>query len=94
LFNFNVRHILGIKHTATNGFFRRPKTQSDNNNEKNEIDIDDFIDIKLASINIRLIKARVIFELNDNYFLRSQIITEWLTILKRSIRLKNMTRRK
>jgi hypothetical protein len=77
----------------TNGLSRRPKTKSDNNNEKNKIDIDDFIDTELASISIRLIKARVTPELNDSYFLRLQMIAEWLTILRRPIGLENMTRR-
>jgi hypothetical protein len=71
LFNFDVRYIPGIKHTAVNGLSRRPRTKSDNNNEKNEVDIDDFIDTELAFINVRLIKARVISELNDSYSLRS-----------------------
>jgi hypothetical protein len=93
LFNFNVRHILKIKHIIVNGLSRRPKTKSNNNNEKNKIDIDDFIDIKLAFINIRPIKARIIFKLNDNYSLRSQMIAKWLITLKRLIKLKNMTRR-
>jgi hypothetical protein len=78
---------------TANELSRRPRTKSDNNDEKNEIDIDDFIDIELAFINIYLIKARIIFELNDSYFLRSQMIAKWLTILRRFIGLKNMTRR-
>jgi hypothetical protein len=71
LFDFDVRYILEIKHTVTNGFSRRPKTKSNDDDEENEIDIDDFIDIELAFISVRFIKARVIFELNDSYFLRS-----------------------
>jgi hypothetical protein len=76
LFNFDIRHIPEIKHTAVNGLSRRPRTKSDNNNEKNKVNIDDFIDAELVFINVRPIKARVIFELNDSYSLRSQIITE------------------
>jgi hypothetical protein len=70
LFNFNVRYILRIKHTVTDGFSRRPKTKSDDNDEKNKVNIDDFIDAELAFISIRFIKARVTSELNDSYFLR------------------------
>jgi hypothetical protein len=70
LFNFNIRYIPGIKHIIANGLSRRPRTQSDNNNEENEIDIDNFIDTKLAFINIRPIKARITFKLNNSYFLR------------------------
>jgi hypothetical protein len=70
LFNFDIRHISDIKHTATNGLSCRPKIKSDNNDEKNEVDIDDFIDTELAFISIRFIKTRVISKLNDSYFLR------------------------
>jgi hypothetical protein len=76
LFNFNVRHISKIKYTAINGFSRRLRTKSDNNDEENEVNINDFIDIKLASINVRPIKARITFKLNDSYSLRSQMIAE------------------
>jgi hypothetical protein len=60
----------------TNGLSRRPRIKSDNNNEENKVDIDDFIDIELAFISIRPIKARVIFKLNDSYFLRLQMIAK------------------
>jgi hypothetical protein len=70
LFNFDVRHIPGTKYTAVDGLSRRPRTKSDDNDEENEVDIDDFIDAELAFINIRPIKARVTFELNDSYSLR------------------------
>jgi hypothetical protein len=93
LFNFNVRHIPETKHTAANGLSRRFRTKSDNDNEKNKVNINDFIDAELAFINVRFIKARVIPELNDSYFLRSQMIAEWLTTLKRPIESENMTRR-
>jgi hypothetical protein len=71
LFNFDVRHIPGTKHTTADGLSRRLRTKSDDNNEENKVDIDDFIDAKLAFISIRPIKARITSELNDNYFLRS-----------------------
>jgi hypothetical protein len=93
LFDFDVRHILRIKHTAVDGLSRRLRTKSDDNNEENKVNIDDFIDAKLASISIRSIKTRVIPELNDSYFLRSQMIVEWLTTLRKLIKSENMTRR-
>jgi hypothetical protein len=80
-------------HTAADGLSRRPRTKSDDDDEENEVDIDDFIDAELAFISVRSIKARVVLELNDSYSLRSQMIAEWLIILRRFIRLKNMTRR-
>jgi hypothetical protein len=71
LFDFDIRHILEIKHTAANGFSRRFRTKSDNDDEENKINIDNFIDAELVFISVRPIKARVIFELNDSYSLRS-----------------------
>ena len=73
------------------GFSRRPRTQSDDDDEENKVDIDDFIDAELASINIRSIKARITSKLNDSYSLRSQMITEWLITLKRLIGSENIT---
>jgi hypothetical protein len=70
LFDFDVRYVPGIKYTAADGLSRRPKTQSDNNDKENEVNIDDFINVELAFISIRLIKTRIIPELNDSYFLR------------------------
>ena len=49
------------------------------------MDIDDFIDAELASISVLPIKARVAPELENGYSLRSQIIAEWLTTLRRPI---------
>jgi hypothetical protein len=92
LFNFDVRHIPDIKYTAADGLSRRPRTKSDDNDEKNEVNIDDFIDAELAFISVRPIKARVIFELNNSYSLRSQMIAEWLITLRKLIRSENMTR--
>jgi hypothetical protein len=93
LFDFDIRHISGTKHTAVNGFSCRPRIKSDDDDEENEVNIDDFIDAELTFISVRPIKARVISELNDSYSLRSQMIAEWLTTLRRPIGLKNMTRR-
>ena len=49
------------------------------------MDIDDFIDAELASISVLPIKTRVAPEFKDGYSLRSQMIVEWLTTLRRPI---------
>jgi hypothetical protein len=71
LFDFDIRHIPGIKHTAADGLSRRPKTQSDNDDEEYEVNIDDFIDAELFSISIYPIFARRAPEFDDIYFFRS-----------------------
>jgi hypothetical protein len=76
LFNFNIRHIPGIKHTATDDFSRRPKTQSNNDDKEYEVNIDDFINAEFLSINICPISIRRALKFDDTYFFRSQIITK------------------
>ena len=44
LFNFNVRHILDKKHTATNKLSRRSRKSSNDIDEIYKKNIDDFID--------------------------------------------------
>jgi hypothetical protein len=51
-FDFEIRHIPGIKHTAADGLSRRPRTASDNINEMHEEDIDDFITAELNTLSI------------------------------------------
>ena len=70
MFDFNVRYIPGIKHTAADGFSRRLKTQSDNDDEEYEVDIDDFIDAEFFSISVYPIFARRGPEFDDIYFFR------------------------
>jgi hypothetical protein len=70
LFDFDIRYIPGTKYIAANGLSRRPKTQSDNDDEKYEVDIDDFIDAELSSISVCPIFARRILEFDDTYFFR------------------------
>jgi hypothetical protein len=70
LFDFDVRHIPGIKHIAADSFSRRPRTQSDNDDEEYEMDIDDFIDAEFFSISVCPISARRAPELDDTYSFR------------------------
>ena len=50
LFDFEVKHIPGKKHTAANGLSRRGATPDKMKEEAKEEDIDDFIDAQLDSL--------------------------------------------
>ena len=52
LFDFEVRHVLGTKHTAPDALSRRPRTESDDIDEANEVDIDDFIEAELNCVRV------------------------------------------
>ena len=57
LFDFVVRHVPGNKHTAADGLSRRPRTESDDIDEENEVDIDDFIDAEINAFRVAPITA-------------------------------------
>jgi hypothetical protein len=52
LFNFEVRHVLGIKYIIIDSLSRRPRTVSDNINEMYEEDINNFITVELNILSI------------------------------------------
>jgi hypothetical protein len=52
-----VRHVPGDKHTAADGLSRRPRTESDDIDEANEVDIDDFIDAEINAFQVVPITA-------------------------------------
>src|ERR1700730_1689040 len=52
LFDFEVRHVPRGKHAAAVGVSRRPRTESDNIDEANEVDIDDFIDAEINAFRV------------------------------------------
>jgi len=52
LFDFDVRHVPGKKHTAADGLSRRPATLLDEQEAENEEDIDEFIAAQLAIANV------------------------------------------
>jgi ribonuclease HI len=97
LFDFDVRHVPGRKHTAADGLSRRPRTFADKENKKLEQDIDDFINAELASLRIVPILVALteppenIDEeqdyddgvLSGYYSVRSRKIALWLTKLQR-----------
>jgi reverse transcriptase-like protein/integrase-like protein len=47
LFDFEVRHVKGKKHTAADGLSRKPRTISDDLDEAEGIDVDEFIALQL-----------------------------------------------
>jgi hypothetical protein len=57
LFNFEVRHISGKKHTAADGLSRRPATLLEEQEVEEKEDINKFITAQLAVIIIALLKV-------------------------------------
>ena len=57
LFDFEVRHVPGKRHTAADGLSRRPRTESDDIDEQYETDIEDFIDAELGALSIAPVQA-------------------------------------
>ena len=55
LFDFEVQHILEKKHIAADRLSRRPRTESDDINNKNKEDIKDFINAELDILLVALI---------------------------------------
>ena len=68
LFDFEVRHVPGNKHTAADGLSRRPRTESDDVDEANEVNIDDFIDAEINAFQVTpvLVNETDRTESNDN----------------------------
>jgi hypothetical protein len=52
LFDFEVCHVPGNKHTAADGLSQRPCTESDDIDEANEVNIDDFIDAEINAFSV------------------------------------------
>src|ERR1700737_1799005 len=69
LFDFEVRHVPRNKHTAADRLSRRPRTESDDIDEANEVDINDFIDAELNAFSVAPIAAEEAEEdlLGDRY---------------------------
>jgi hypothetical protein len=52
LFDFEIRYVPGTKHTAADGLSRRPRSKSDDEDEKHEMDINDYIDAELNCVRV------------------------------------------
>jgi ribonuclease HI len=97
LFDFEVRHVPGNKHTAADGLSRRPRTGSDDIDEANEVDIDDFIDAEINAFRVASITVDEAEDdpesarkapanedlLEDGYSDKSWQIARYLTSLQR-----------
>jgi hypothetical protein len=90
LFDFEVRHVPGRKHTAADGLSRRPRTRSDDVDECYETDIEDFIDAELGALSIAPVRAGGQEEetaeekvLEEGYSEDSQKIARFLTTLRK-----------
>lgn len=62
LFDFEVRHVKGTKHSAADGLSRRPQFKDD---FKDELDIDGFVVLELDIVGISVI--------NDNSKRRNKV---------------------
>ena len=84
LFDFEVRHIPGRKHTAADGLSRRPHTKADLAEAEAEPDIDEFI---LAELNCLRVSPISVDEpipiLQEGYTELSRKIATYLTTLRR-----------
>ena len=52
LFDFEVKHVRGRVHSAADGLSRKPRTRSDDIDNKNDMDIDEFIAAELDCAQI------------------------------------------
>ena len=84
LFDFDVKHIAGKKHTAADGLSRRPATQDDVEEAAKEPDIEDFIEAELNSVRIAPISVDVENPLEEdgNYSPKSIQIATYLITLR------------
>ncbi|RVD90130.1 uncharacterized protein DFL_001106 [Arthrobotrys flagrans] len=67
LFDFEVKHVPGKKHTAADGLSRRPATQEEIAEADNEEDIDDFIDAQLNNISLEINDIRILEDYADEW---------------------------
>jgi hypothetical protein len=88
LFDFEVKHVPGNKHTAADGLSRRPATDKELQFEAQEEEIDDFIDAHMGFC--RVVPYREVgimpahtFLLEGEWSLDSRLIAEFLMTLKR-----------
>ena len=89
LFDFEVRHVPGTKHTAADGLSRRPATERELEATTREEDIDDFIDARMdmASVvpylEVGIGPAEMGHWLDGDWSLDSLLIAEYLQTLRR-----------
>ena len=72
LFDFDVKHVAGKKHTAADGLSRKPPTEDDIREREMEEDIEDFIDAELGSLRVAPISVTDELPLEESYSEKSQ----------------------
>ena len=84
LFDFEVRHVPGRKHSAADGFSRKPPTATNLAEAKSETDLDDFTLAELKSLRVSPISLDEPTPiLADSYSDHSRKIATYLTTLRR-----------
>ena len=83
LFDFEVKHVAGKKHTAADGLSRRPATKQELKEQANEVDIDDFIDVELNALRIAPVSAEVKRILAPEYSDKMESFATYLTTMRR-----------
>ena len=62
LFDFEVRHVPGNKHIVVDRLSWKPRTKSDDIDKANEVDINNFINVKLNAFSVVLVVAEEVEE--------------------------------
>jgi hypothetical protein len=87
LFNFEVRHVLDIKHTAANDLFRKSSSFNDFKKVVEEKNIDDWMNIQLDCVDVfsvSIAKEKFSSILISEYFEKSRKIVVYLFTLRKS----------
>lgn len=85
LFDFEVRHVPGKKHTAADGLSRRPRTESDDIDDTREVNIDEWIDGQLNLVTVYRLEGEQSIEevMQDSYTNEHLKYAEYLLTLAR-----------